>query len=383
MLRRLYSFTVHVGALSIIITVLYFLFHSYGNPRLRQTPPYASTAIQVANVLKSITVESTGPSKMATTPQSTSINHSAIANEIPAEAPLTTHAYRISKPYNNNPESFDVVQSKTQNALVNIVCNPHPGSTLRSISGSGVIIDSRGVILTNAHVAQYVLISEMPNTQISCLIRTGSPAVPLWSAHVLYIPTVWVNKNASEVNKEHTEGTGEHDYALLRITSSISSTPLPHTFATLPIDTRDAIAFLGDHILGASYPAELFSVSLAQNSLYPMSFVSTINQLLTISNNAVDIVSIGSVAEAQGGSSGGAIVNAWGYLVGIMTTMSNSNTHRDVQAITLSYIDHDLMTQTGSNLSTFLLGDLNAKEVDFRIHLVPNLIKQYSAVLPQ
>ena len=60
-----------------------------------------------------------------------------------------------------------------RNALVNIICSVPIGSDLHSISGSGIIIDSKGIILTNAHIAQYFLFADR---DVSCVIRSGSPA---------------------------------------------------------------------------------------------------------------------------------------------------------------------------------------------------------------
>ena len=49
----------------------------------------------------------------------------------------------------------EILNEKSRSALVNILCEAT--APLRSTSGSGVIIDSRGVILTNAHIAQLFL----------------------------------------------------------------------------------------------------------------------------------------------------------------------------------------------------------------------------------
>ena len=86
----------------------------------------------------------------------------------------TSVATRIEHPYPTPSESSDAVNSAARAALVNILCTSR--GSVRPISGSGVIIDSRGVILTNAHVAQYVLLAENPAINLSCVIRTGSPA---------------------------------------------------------------------------------------------------------------------------------------------------------------------------------------------------------------
>src|SRR6202021_1964720 len=72
-------------------------------------------------------------------------------------------------------------------SLVNIVCVSADPS-IPSISGSGVIIDSRGIILTAAHVAQFFLLQDYlgPNT-VTCLVRDGSPARRAYIAEPVYI----------------------------------------------------------------------------------------------------------------------------------------------------------------------------------------------------
>jgi hypothetical protein len=262
---------------------------------------------------------------------------------------------------------------------------PRSGGSLAPISGSGVIIDPRGVILTNAHVAQYVLLSEDAQVNLSCQIRIGAPASAAYATEVLYIPPVWVNAHVTEINTAHPMGTGEHDYALLRITGTVGNQNLPATFPYLPFDTREAIGFLGDQVLGASYPAEFLGGMAAENDLYPVSSISPISQLLTFASSTVDVISIGGVVEAQSGSSGGPVVNQWGYLIGLIATTSDAPTTaaRDLRAITLSYINRDIETQTGSSLSAFLSGDLAAKESSFNNETAPGLLKQYLRLLSQ
>jgi hypothetical protein len=236
------------------------------------------------------------------------------------------------------------------------------------------MIDPRGVILTNAHVAQYVLLSESPRVDLDCYIRTGSPAKAKWIPQVLYIPAVWVQQHASDIRAEHPTGTGEHDYALLYIKSSADGSPLPTGFSSIPVDSREAIGFLGDQVLAAGYPAEFVGASSSFN-LYPASSITNIAQLLTFTVKTVDVISVGSVIEAQSGSSGGAVVNAWGHLIGVITTTSEGATtaDRDLRAITLSYINRDIATQTGSTLLNYLNGDLAAKTSAFTANEAPQL----------
>lgn len=286
---------------------------------------------------------------------------------------------RIENPYTTPAETFDQVNTDARNALVNILCEPGNESSLSPISGSGVIIDPRGIILTNAHVAQYVLLSESPEVDLQCYIRTGSPATAEWSAAVLYIPPIWVDEHADEINELHPTGTGEHDYALLYITGSASDRQLPSQFPYLPFDTRPAIGFPGDQVLVASYPAELVGGIAAQYDLYADTTVTTIKQLLTFGTDTPDVVSLGGIIEAQEGSSGGAVVNQWGRLIALIATTSDGTTtsDRDLRGDSLSYINADLLAQTGSDLSTFLQGDPTSQLEDFTRNTAPGLIQLY------
>ncbi|HVM73698.1 MAG TPA: trypsin-like peptidase domain-containing protein [Candidatus Paceibacterota bacterium] len=308
-------------------------------------------------------------------------------------APAATHTdsttlpqvTRIENPYNTSPESFDTVNVAAREALVNILCISKTGSASGLVSGSGVIIDPRGIILTNAHVAQYVLLSQDPDVNLRCFIRTGAPAKDEWTAQVLYIPPVWVQAHAAELNVTHPTGTGEHDYALLLVNGIAQGGSLPRVFPSVPIDTRDGIGFVGDQVIGASYPAEFLSGMIAENDLYPVSSVSPIDQLLTFGTTTVDVVSIGGVVEAQGGSSGGAVLNAWGRLIGIITTTSAASTTagRDLRALTLSYINRDIALQTGSNLNDYLSSDVVSEAATFNATVAPELIQHYIPVISQ
>src|SRR3989344_4815260 len=286
----------------------------------------------------------------------------ASAASLPSSAAQNTTAsvVRIQNPYPTPPLSFLTVNENTRLALVNILCIPEAG-TLQPTSGSGAIIDSRGVILTNAHVAQYVLLAESGRTNLSCVIRSGAPAETLWSANVLYIPPVWIQNHAADITNESPTGTGEHDYALLQIIKlPEASTPPPHSFPALPIDIREGIGFPGDPVLAASYPAEFVGPRATQFNLHPASTITSVKRLMTFDADTVDMLSLGGVPEAQSGSSGGPIVNAWGNLIGIITTTSEGPTtaDRELRALTLSYINRDFLAQTGTDIPTFFSDDL-------------------------
>ena len=337
------------------------------------TPLLAATTTVVTSA--TTTTATSTSKKTIVVPKKISAKATEIATSTPAKNPDA--ATRIQNPYPFPAGSFTTINEKARGALVNILCTPREGGLLPT-SGSGVIIDPRGVILTNAHVAQYVLLSESRDIDLSCVIRVGSPAVSKWHAVVIYIPTVWVKEHVSEIKSQQAFGTGEHDYALLLITNSVDGQTYT-TYPSLSVDTRQAIGFEGDPVLVASYPAELAGGFTAQNGLYAASSQTTIQKLLTFVVQTVDLISLGGVIEAQSGSSGGAVVNAWGRLIGLIATTSAGGTtgDRDLHALTLSYIDRDLASQTGHNLTEILNSNVTSLATDFTQNAALGLIQKY------
>ena len=374
----------YVGAVGIISLALFFFAYSDRTQTLTANNPASTTPSVELEVLTEI--EPSPSSTPNTTqkeeaPQKESALVASAASTSPPEEPVKGEEnsdnaiMRIKNPYSFPPYSFDTVNLGARAAVVNIFCSPRSGSN-KSIIGSGIFIDSRGIILTNAHVGQYVLLSGDPRVDLSCVIRHGSPSRALWRAEVLYIPPVWIEKHAGQITVERSKGTGEHDYALLRVTATLDGTPLLESFPTLPFDIRERIGFLDDTTLTVSYPAEFLNGANAETLLYPVTSLAVIQELLTFRSGSVDLVSVGGVAGAQGGSSGGGIVNAWGYLIGIISTTSEGATtaERDLRAITLYYIDRDLKAERGSSLAELLSGDIAAKAASFKIEEAPALI---------
>ncbi len=389
---RLLSFLTNLLALAIIAGGFSFLVRLSGSEAphpVAQETPVVTTDTQTASagVTTEIPLPTTlTPTTTAVTPKKVPATTTVKAtSKAPAERPATpkqpdNQALRVQNPYPYAPVPFESIDAISRPAIVNILCRPRSGGTLSPVSGSGVIIDPRGIILTNAHVAQYVLLSQSARINLSCTIRTGAPAISRWSAEILYIPPVWVETHAHEVSMERPTGTGEHDYALLRITGTVDGTPLPSPFPYLPPDTREAIGFKDDKVLAVSYPAEFIGAG-AHFTMYPAASVTIIGQLMTFVAKTVDVLSLGGIIEAQGGSSGGAVVNAWGYLIATLATTSEGDTTatRDLRAITLSYINRDLVAQTRYDLKTILGGDVAAQAHDFNTQIAPRLIDLYIA----
>ncbi|MDE2021487.1 MAG: hypothetical protein KGI71_00985, partial [Patescibacteria group bacterium] len=137
----------------------------------------------------------------------------------PAAQPVPAPIF-VPKPPEPGETALDVSAATLRGALVNIICYVPAGSGLHSISGSGVFIDPKGIILTNAHIAQYFLLADRG---VSCVVRSGSPAVSRYTAALAYISPSWIHTNASVLTQASPSGTGEYDFALLAINKSITS----------------------------------------------------------------------------------------------------------------------------------------------------------------
>lgn len=385
---RIHRFLASIGALALIIGGLLAL------DNLRTDTIFVTSSPESAGASAAVPLEiapsppeeapPAEPEKPAVEPKKADPIAPTPALAEPAAAPATDdmQVARIQNPYSFQPFPLDIVNASARAALVNILCIPSGGS-MKPVSGSGVIIDPRGVVLTNAHVAQYVLLAQDARFDLSCTIRTGSPAAARWEAMLLYLPPVWVSEHVADIKEDKALGTGEHDFAFLLITNSVNATPLPSPFPYAQVDAREGITFQDDEVLVASYPAEFLGGLAAQNSLHAASSPVTVGQLMTFGVKTIDLVSLGGIIEAQSGSSGGAVVNLWNRLVGLIATMSEGTTtaQRDLRAITLSYIDRDLKALTGFGLSAFLQGDLLTKATNFSTTAAPKLSEQYYELL--
>ncbi len=298
--------------------------------------------------------------------------HRAVSEERASQAvtPVTTQPPAIP---------FDDLNSKTRAALVNILCVTKRGGFFDPISGSGVMIDPRGVILTNAHVGQYFLLKDfLTHDFIDCTIRTGEPARSKYRAKLLYLSPLWIGQNASKVTDDEATSTGENDFALLLVQGTTSpDVLLPTAFPYLPVELTDRGIQTGNSVLVAGYPAGFLSGITIERDLYPSSSIVTVGTIFGFHEQTPDIFSIGGSVVAQQGSSGGAVVNTQGNLIGIIVTSSKAKTtgERNLNALTMSHLDRSIIVDTGKSMSTFLSGDVAESARLFNQNTAP-LLKQ-------
>lgn len=281
--------------------------------------------------------------------------------------------------------SFEELNTKTRNALVNILCTSKSGGVFSPLSGSGITIDPRGIILTNAHIGQYFLLKDyLVPGYIDCVIRAGEPAQNRYRATLLYISSEWIAKNAEKISEEKPTGTGEYDFALLLIDQPWDpDSPLPEAYPYLPIDESGATLRPKEHVLAAAYPAGFLSGINIQRDLYPSSSIVSVEGMFSFHGKGADIFSIGGSVVAQHGSSGGAVVNQYGKLVGLIVTSSTGKTtsERNLNALRISHLENILREETGYDLPSFLSGDVNTRAKNFNLEKVPELKKKLLTAL--
>lgn len=349
-----YTYAVLAATLVVVVLVV----GSSASPTPAPAPVTASSTLQVIPSTPSPTTPVATPTAPAPADSSKSptpaLQPAPVPGKIvkpvepqqPAAAPVTEAQVTAAVSADLNAAS-----AALRAALVNIICYAPAGSSLHSISGSGVIIDPKGVILTNAHIAQYFLLADRG---VSCKVRTGSPATDEYGAGLIYIPPLWINTNAKLLTSTSPSGTGEYDFALVGITRSLTSSPLPATYPSMPLAKNALVA--GAPVVIGSYGAQFLDYSQIQSDLFPTIVFGSVKDIYTFATNSIDVFALGGSAAAQEGSSGGGVVNALGELAGTITTstMEGPTSSRELDAISAAYIRREYGNETGGSLDSLL-----------------------------
>ena len=263
-------------------------------------------------------------------------------------------------------------------AIVNIFCTFRTSEYIKTTTGTGFFIDADGVIMTNAHVAQFLLLSQTSDAgDASCIVRNGNPASPKYTAALLYIPPAWIQENAAILNDAQPMGTGERDYALLYVDGSLNNEPLPAAFPALPF-SNELLSTRAKNtlVIAAGYPAGDLLARGAGTDLIPRSASTRITELYTFGSNRADVFGIsGSVVGAEG-ASGGPVLNSDGDVIGMITTRGDDSVDGagSLRAITLSHVHRTMLEETGFGLTENLNGDLPFRAQVFADTLTPFLL---------
>ena len=221
-------FTPYLGIVAALaVGILIAVFSSSTSVVFAPTKPVITTTTSADKPAATTSVETSAnvPKNSATTsPPEVKIKNIPTFEPVPptSVAPIITPPSPVS----------DSASSELRNALVNIVCYAPVGGVIHSISASGVFIDPKGIILTNAHVGQYFLLADRG---VSCKIRSGSPALDRYNAKLIYISPAWLRANPNVLTEESPNGTGEYDFALLAVSGSATASPLPSLFPSVTL----------------------------------------------------------------------------------------------------------------------------------------------------
>ena len=273
------------------------------------------------------------------------------------------------------PPDFAKINEEARLAIINIFCTTK-SNELSPISATGIVINPNGLILTNAHVAEYFLIRDFREKDfVECIIRTGSPAYPRYNVELVYISPTWVINNKTVLKEQSPKGTGENDYAFLRITNTLNNEEIKK-LDSIPLNIREEI-IIGEPVVLVSYPAGfLGGLSIIQN-LNVASAITLVQDVFTFINNTIDIISVGGTVLSQKGASGGAVVDKYGTTIGLISVSSSAvnTSDRQLLAITPAYINRSLQNDINMTLSQFLSQDIGTFTKKFQTETAPLLTK--------
>lgn len=250
---------------------------------------------------------------------------------------------------------------------VKIGCVQKGDGYKRIVTGTGFMINSRGVILTNAHVAQFLLLKNTPGLgKTSCEATIGTEEKTPFDVGLLYISPSWLLEHASLIGSMAPKGTGESDFALIYITGRRDGAVLENDFSFLPTATNSLPkSYKGKEVTIIGYPKQ------ADKSAPQLIATSTITALYTFGSGYADVFSLASSTLGHQGVSGGPVVDEYGRAIGVLTTKDAGTTV--LNAITTAHIDRSLRRETGYDLTSYSQGDIDYKASLFNETISPFL----------
>lgn len=332
------------------------------------TPPTATAS--TPPVLPHMPVQTSAPSPQPPRPTPSTTEPPSTATPKPPVTPTPTAVAPVAA---EQKVTLDTSTASTiANTVVSIVCVRYNGNKIHLTNGSGVLVSSKGVVLTNSHVAQMFLLKDKG---YDCSIRRENIPTYGFTAIPLYINEDWVEDNFLAISSPSPVGTGENDYALLLITANTNpALSLPRSFPAADLNTASEAAEIGDDVTVAGYPGiqtNDFNIA-TQASL--KTDTTTIKNVFTLDRITVDVFATRDTPVAKRGSSGGGVFED-NKLIGTIVTTSpgTSPTSLVINALTLDYINRDIKDATGKTLKEILGGDLTAQAASFGSSVAPRL----------
>lgn len=367
-------------AAGVVLFIVVSEFAAMPRPAPRPVPVASSTISVVTSTSSPATLPS--PALVVATTTEKHVTPKAVA-PVKIAKPAPTQVVQAPAPVVvvNTPApsgSIDAAAPALRNALVNIMCYAPAGSGLHGMSGSGVFIDPKGIIITDAHVAQYFLLADR---KVSCTIRTGSPAADTYKAALIYISPLWLRANPAVLTQAAPLGTGEYDFAFLAVTKSATAAALPTSFPYVSLAQVPPIP--GTPIVIGSYGAQFLEANQIQSDLFPTIVFGSVKDVYTFKTNTIDVLALGGSVAAQEGSSGGGAVDALGALTGMITTstVSGDTASRFLSAITASYVRSEYASEMALPLDFLLDQPTGLSVAGFAPH-IPTLESIITANLP-
>lgn len=262
-------------------------------------------------------------------------------------------------------------------AIVNLVCEQKTREFKKRMSGTGFFVSQRGVILTNAHVAQFLLLKGIEDQgKVECSASTGAEGADAYDIELLYISPTWLLNHASLINDINPKGSGENDFALLYVTKKTDGSSVSGNFAYLPPATSPVSKDLkGETVILVGYPRP--GEARAERT----TATTTVRGVFTFDSGFADIISLEESPLGYSGASGGPVIDRLGRAIGVIVTKSSGSTI--LNAIALAHVDRSIKSESGSDLLSMLNGDLDAQAVLFRTTISPILQEVLSRNLDQ
>ncbi len=255
---------------------------------------------------------------------------------------------------------FDV-----KDVVVNVICLQKTSTYTKLSTGSGVIISSNGLVLTNAHVAYpFLQSSQFGMNTYSCTVRRENIPNYGYNAELVYYPVDWLNENSEVIKDPSPVGTGENDYAVLLLTTPIGPAPKDQAFSSASLsvsasDMKDDVA-----VTIAGYPGSNTGV-FAVDARPGLKIADTqIDEYFTFGSRTFDVLQTGVNIVAKRGSSGGGVFSN-GELYGLIVTTNEGTGGTYANALTLPYIKRDFQNDTGIQFDDFVTTSLDTLKQRF------------------